>query len=158
MTRICNLPALLALAAVTTLPACSMFGGGDSNNTRTRANYPTQSYASAAPNYNESSSAQSARLTPDTIRSVQQTLKQDGMYRSRVDGVWGPGTEAAVRDYQQQHNLNATGRLDQSTLASLNLGGSEQSPNNEQYGGSSPPNYSNPPNNNTNPPNTGTTH
>jgi peptidoglycan hydrolase-like protein with peptidoglycan-binding domain len=53
---------------------------------------------------------------------VQQTLKQDGMYHSRVDGVWGPASQAALRDYQQQHNMNATGQLDQQTLASLNLG------------------------------------
>jgi peptidoglycan hydrolase-like protein with peptidoglycan-binding domain len=35
----------------------------------------------------------------------------------------GPATEAGVRSYQKQHNLNATGQLDGDTLASLNLGG-----------------------------------
>ena len=65
-------------------------------------------------------------MTPDTVRQVQQTLQQQGLYKSRVDGVWGPGTQAAVRTYQQQHNMNATGQLDQDTLASLSGGGNEQ--------------------------------
>ena len=65
----------------------------------------------------------------------------------------GSRHEFAVRSYQQQHNLNATGRLDADTLASLNLGpnqnyGSAQpQPNDQRYGSNNPPpDTSNPPN------------
>src|SRR5215472_18652823 len=47
------------------------------------------------------------------------------MYKGQVDGVWGPQTKSAVRQYQQRHNLTATGQLDSQTLAALNVG-SEQ--------------------------------
>ena len=80
------------------------------------------------------------------IRSVQQSLQQGGLYQGRVDGVWGPSTQAAVRGYQQQHNMNATGQLDQATLAAMNLGpaqnNAQEQPANQTYGS----NYNPPPN------------
>jgi len=137
-----NLAALLALSSVAALPACSMFGGGDDSGRSSRASgssYSSQSYATA-PNYSTQpqQSMASTEMTPDMIRSVQQTLAQEGMYRGRVDGMWGPATQAGVRSYQQQHNMNATGQLDQDTLAAMNLGGSQnsaqQQPSSQRYG------------------------
>jgi peptidoglycan hydrolase-like protein with peptidoglycan-binding domain len=120
-----NLAAILALSSVAVLPACSMFGGGGGGHQASTAAPATQSYA-ATPNYNSSqagtSGTQTGELSPSMIRKVQQNLKQAGLYNARVDGVWGPQTEAAVRDYQQQHNMNATGELDQQTLDAMNLG------------------------------------
>jgi len=134
MIKARNLAALLALSSVAALPACSMFGGDDSSRT-SRSSYSSQSY-SAAPSYASGQMMGTTELTPDMIRSVQQTLAQDGMYRGRVDGMWGPATQAAVRSYQQQHNMNPTGQLDQDTLAAMNLGGGQR------YGS----NYNAPPN------------
>ena len=148
-----TLAALLALSGLAALPACSMFGGGSSNTSRPSAattSAPSSGYT-ASPNYNAGAPAgtmQSAELTPDTIRGVQQTLQQDGMYRGRVDGVWGPGTQAGVRSFQEQHNLDATGKLDQSTLSAMNIGSSQ----NSAPGSDSAPNYSPPPGANNNPP------
>ena len=159
MTKIRNFAALLALSGVAVLPACSMFGSDNSSSRSSRASYSSQGYA-AAPNYNTASQAPAApELTPDMIRNVQQALQQDGKYQGRVDGVWGPGTQAAVRTYQQQHNMNATGQLDQDTLAAMNLGvaPNAQQPGSQRYGSNSAPNYDPPPNGNTNPPNTNTT-
>ena len=159
MIKIRNFAALLALSGVAVLPACSMFGGDNSSSRSSRASYSSQGYA-AAPNYN-STSQMAPELTPDMIRNVQQALQQDGTYRGRVDGVWGPGTQAAVRTYQQQHNMNATGQLDQDTLAAMNLGAApnnaQQQPDSQRYGSNSAPNYNPPPNGNANPPNTNTT-
>jgi peptidoglycan hydrolase-like protein with peptidoglycan-binding domain len=131
MTKACNLAALLALTGIAALPACSMFTGDD-HGTRTSnsAGATSQSYA-AAPNYSPPppTTPQRTEMSPDTIRGVQQNLKQAGLYRGRVDGVWGPATEAGVRNFQQQHNLNATGQLDQDTLTAMNLGnGANQQP------------------------------
>jgi peptidoglycan hydrolase-like protein with peptidoglycan-binding domain len=63
---------------------------------------------------------------------VQSRLQQAGDYNGRIDGQWGPATEAGVRTYQQQHNLNPTGQLDSNTLAALNLGGARQTYGNAQ--------------------------
>jgi peptidoglycan hydrolase-like protein with peptidoglycan-binding domain len=143
MTKTRTLAALLALSSVAALPACSMFGGNGSSS-RESSRAPSPGYA-AAPNYNAapappSQAAQSAELTPDTIRSVQQTLAQGGMYRGRVDGVWGPGTQAGVRSFQQQHNIDATGQLDQATLAAMNVTGTQGSASDSRrYGSNSAP-------------------
>jgi len=111
---------------------------------------PNQSYA-AAPSYGSGSemtpSTQSAELTPDSIRSVQQALQQDGLYHGQVDGAWGPGTRSAVRSYQQQHNLTVTGQLDPDTMTSINQGPQQQP--NQHDGNNEPPNYNPPPNTNT---------
>jgi peptidoglycan hydrolase-like protein with peptidoglycan-binding domain len=91
---------------------------------------------------------------------MQQALQQDGKYQGRVDGVSGRGTQAAVRTYQQQHNMNATGQLDQDTLAAMNLGAGPnhaQQPGSQRHGSNSRLNYNPPPNGNTNLPNTDTT-
>ena len=108
MIKFRNVAALLALSSVAALPACSMFGGNTSSQ---------QSSASAS---------QSPAVSQAMVQQVQTRLQQAGTYSGRIDGLWGPETEAAVRSYQQQHNLNATGQLDSNTLASLNLGGTNQ--------------------------------
>jgi hypothetical protein len=105
MIKPANLAALLAMSSIAALPACSMFGGGNNSN---HASY---------------SSPQSPALSQNMIQQVQTRLQQAGNYNGTIDGRWGPSTEAGVRSYQQQHNLNATGQLDGDTLASLNLGG-----------------------------------
>jgi peptidoglycan hydrolase-like protein with peptidoglycan-binding domain len=138
MTKTRTLAALLALASVAALPACSMFGGGNSSS-RESSRAPSPGYA-AAPNYNAAPAppTQAAELTPDTIRSVQQTLAQSGMYRGHVDGVWGPGTQAGVRSFQRQHNIDATGQLDQATLTAMNITGTQGSaPDSRRYGSNS---------------------
>ncbi|MBV9266306.1 MAG: peptidoglycan-binding protein, partial [Acidobacteriaceae bacterium] len=47
----------------------------------------------------------------DDIRAAQQALKDKGFDPGPVDGVDGPKTRAAVREYQKQNNLRADGRL-----------------------------------------------
>lgn len=127
MLKVRNLGLLLALSSVAALPACSWFGGGNGGSQSSSAAAPSPNYASAQqPNYSSSAAPQQAEVqqpvTPDTIRQVQQMLKQQGMYRGRVDGVLGPQTQAAVRSYRQSNNL---------TLASLTQGNG-QSYNNQQ--------------------------
>jgi peptidoglycan hydrolase-like protein with peptidoglycan-binding domain len=162
MMKARNLAALMALSSVAVLPACSWLGIGDNNRQTSHAAPASQSYA-AAP---ASQTTTAPELTPDMIRSVQQNLQQGNLYHGRVDGVWGPATQAAVRTYQQQHNMNATGQLDQATLAAMNLGPSQnnaqEQPPNQTYGDNNNPpppnNTNNPPPGNPNPPNANTTH
>lgn len=53
------------------------------------------------------------------LRTSQQELKDRGYYSGPLDGVLGPNTQAALRDYQRDHGLKVTGRLDSRTVGSL---------------------------------------
>jgi len=44
-----------------------------------------------------------------TVADIQATLQRQGIYVGRTDGIAGPGTRAAIRDYQQLHALPITG-------------------------------------------------
>ncbi len=43
------------------------------------------------------------------IADVQQFLKQTGLYTGAIDGIFGPASEAAVMQFQQQASLTADG-------------------------------------------------
>ena len=60
-------------------------------------------------------------LSPQRVRTVQQALNDNGSTID-VDGVWGPNTRRALRDFQQSKGLDATGQLNRETVAALNLG------------------------------------
>ena len=49
------------------------------------------------------------------IYTLQQRLKDLGYYTIRVDGIFGSGTERAVRDFQRVNGLTVTGRADNAT-------------------------------------------
>ena len=52
---------------------------------------------------------------------MQAMLAWGGYYRSDIDGVYGPGTEFAVRAYQVRVGLVVSGRFDVETLAALGM-------------------------------------
>ncbi|WP_232474662.1 peptidoglycan-binding domain-containing protein [Neoroseomonas rubea] len=60
-------------------------------------------------------------LSPAAVRNVQQRLRSLGFYRGGVDGLWGPGTQAAIARFQQGRGLQATGQVNPSTLQALGL-------------------------------------
>jgi peptidoglycan hydrolase-like protein with peptidoglycan-binding domain len=64
-------------------------------------------------------------LSPDSVASVQQKLQTAGVYTGRVDGVWGPDSDAALQRFQQAHQLQATGQLNLATAATLGLDASQ---------------------------------
>jgi peptidoglycan hydrolase-like protein with peptidoglycan-binding domain len=57
----------------------------------------------------------------DIIVNAQTVLLRLGYYRDDIDGVYGPGMNFALRNYQARFGLRPTGRLDVETLASLSL-------------------------------------
>jgi peptidoglycan hydrolase-like protein with peptidoglycan-binding domain len=65
--------------------------------------------------------AQERRLSQEQITRAQEQLKAAGYDPGSVDGVWGPQTEAAVRDFQHQHGLAVSGALDDGTRHALGL-------------------------------------
>jgi peptidoglycan hydrolase-like protein with peptidoglycan-binding domain len=57
----------------------------------------------------------------DAVRSAQQVLKDKGLYSGPVDGISGPLTRKAVRNYQREQNLSPDGHLGSETLSSLGI-------------------------------------
>ena len=55
------------------------------------------------------------------VIGAQTLLARRGYYRDLVDGVYGPGTEFAVRAYQARFEIEPDGRLNMETLAALGL-------------------------------------
>jgi N-acetylmuramoyl-L-alanine amidase len=55
-----------------------------------------------------------------TIRSLQQTLKEQGFYYGTVTGEKSAETTAAIRRYQIRNGLQVTGEINEETLRSLN--------------------------------------
>ena len=66
-----------------------------------------------------------AMASPDVqqrvIADAQVVLARRGYYRSDIDGIFGPGTEFAVRAFQSRSGLLLTGRFDIPTLRALGL-------------------------------------
>jgi hyperosmotically inducible protein len=58
-------------------------------------------------------------VSRDLVRRVQEALKDKGHDPGSVDGVLGPQTQQAIRDFQRAENLPTTGRLDGQTLSRL---------------------------------------
>lgn len=79
---------------------------------------PGTSYSGQAPASPNDSAENTAGRGPAQIMRVQQDLDADGASLA-VDGVMGPGTVAALRNYQQQHGLPPTGQIDGQTFTSL---------------------------------------
>ncbi|HUG76231.1 MAG TPA: peptidoglycan-binding domain-containing protein [Burkholderiales bacterium] len=62
-------------------------------------------------------------LTPEMVTQVQQQLQQEGYAVGAIDGMWGPRTQQGVLEFQQAEGLEATGQLNEETLAALGIGG-----------------------------------
>ena len=77
--------------------------------------YATDEYASA-PNTEQPSSAGDSR-----VNEVQSALAREGYYDGAIDGHFGQGTRKALRRYQRDHGLQATGSIDRAVIQALRL-------------------------------------
>ncbi|WP_170063362.1 serine protease [Albidovulum inexpectatum] len=55
--------------------------------------------------------AAEALLLPEERRAVQEALRWEAHYKGMIDGAFGPGTRAAMRDWQIAHGYEPTGIL-----------------------------------------------
>jgi peptidoglycan hydrolase-like protein with peptidoglycan-binding domain len=61
-------------------------------------------------------------MSPDEyLRKVQQTLNDQGYDAGKVDGKWGPRTSAALRKFQGDHGIEATGQINEQTITALGI-------------------------------------
>lgn len=61
------------------------------------------------------------QLSRQSVRQVQQALKDQGYYDGAVDGIMGVRTRRAIQAYQQEKRLPPTGRIDEQTLKALGI-------------------------------------
>lgn len=63
------------------------------------------------------------------IKEAQRVLKDHDLYQGNIDGIVGPQTRSALRQYQEQQGLEVSGSLDQQTKQALGVSeGAERQP------------------------------
>lgn len=62
-----------------------------------------------------------AFVIKNEIKKMQETLRNKGHYRAKVDGIFGLRTRASIRAYQKAENLPVTGQVDARTADRLGV-------------------------------------
>src|SRR4051812_5464065 len=65
--------------------------------------------------------SQEPNASGSRVSEVQRALARAGYYDGAIDGVLGAGTRRALRNYQRDHGLDATGGINQPLIESLRL-------------------------------------
>ena len=68
--------------------------------------------------FNSGTSSRSA-LSREQLKKVQTALKNQGLYKGKIDGISGKLTNSAVKQFQQKNGLSATGTIDAATEAKI---------------------------------------
>ncbi len=119
----------IATTAIVALPlgACSGLMGNSDNTQRYNtaeaqpaAPAPAHAFANENANANTSVTFDGQRMSHRRVRALQQALNAKGA-SLRVDGIMGPNTRSALRNFQQQKGLQASGAIDQPTERALDL-------------------------------------
>lgn len=61
------------------------------------------------------------------VRKIQEKLKRWGYYSGSVDGIYGSGTESAVKKFQKANGLKADGIAGKATLNAMGIASSSSS-------------------------------
>jgi len=96
----------------------------DSQSKGTMREAPPTTSSMSRDNATDSTGMTGKKAGKASVRQVQEALKAQGHDPGPVDGVMGPQTQEALRDYQHSQNLTETGRLDPQTAGKLGVGGS----------------------------------
>lgn len=74
-----------------------------------------------SPSYSQQAAAgNSQQHDADKVRKVQKQLSEKG-HDVSADGIWGPQTEQALKDFQQAQGIEASGELNEQTLSALGI-------------------------------------
>jgi hypothetical protein len=82
---------------------------------------PAQPQGMQGPSSGQQAAISPSRLNRTEVRHIQQALDTKGFSTRSTDGRWGPETEAALRKFQQQQNIEGNGQLNHETLAALGV-------------------------------------
>lgn len=80
----------------------------------------TPAFAGGSMHGSVSSSSSSPLHDSQTVSQVQQELNLQG-HSLVVDGIHGPKTKSALKEYQRKQGLQASGSVNHQTLASLGI-------------------------------------
>jgi peptidoglycan hydrolase-like protein with peptidoglycan-binding domain len=98
---------------------------GYSNQTGAAAKMPSAPTRQMHKMSSRSTRTSATRVSKSEVKQAQQALREQGLYRGRIDGVLGPKTKTALRNFQRKNGLPATASLDRRTMASLSGGGTQ---------------------------------
>lgn len=119
-------------------PQSQSSGGGQSQNL---ANQPQSGNYQSSNRPSQQRQAQSTvsprSLNRNQIRQIQTALSKAGFDAGSPDGIWGPKSRTALRDFQKNEGMRANDRLTRRELADLGLKGRQIMSN--AYGSSRPP-------------------
>jgi len=90
--------------------------GFESNTAQNRDRYRDNQYSQ-----NNTYINRTYNLTRTDIISLQRSLRAQGYYRGAISGSFTANTRQALIDYQDDHDLAATGRVDRVTAKALGL-------------------------------------
>ena len=110
MTRYFATTALLFLA----VPLSAQQAQTPGARPATATQQPAQQPAAAKPAKHASTMATEAQ-----IKEAQTALAKTGLYKGAATGTMNKEFEAALKKYQTQHKLKATGHVDEATLKAL---------------------------------------
>lgn len=79
------------------------------------------SYSSQSEMSKQQQQAGAVKLDSKRVNEMQKALNEKGYAVGRVDGVVGPQTTNAIREFQRKEGLSATGQPDQQTLKALGI-------------------------------------
>jgi peptidoglycan hydrolase-like protein with peptidoglycan-binding domain len=108
-------------------------GAGDSSAAPTTKVAPKRSSAAGVHSTRTSATARRrmaqpavmhAQLAPTSSRisEIQSALSREGAYQGQPNGRWDAATMDAMRQFQTDHGLNPSGKIDALTLQKLGLG------------------------------------
>lgn len=121
------MPILAGAAMAFSLAACQGMGWGESGSGQSSSMQGSSSYPQSGTSQSASASgggggmAQQQAAAPALVRDVQRSLGSRGYDPGAVDGVYGSGTEAALRRFQRDQNMASSGQIDAPTLMALGL-------------------------------------
>jgi peptidoglycan hydrolase-like protein with peptidoglycan-binding domain len=110
-------PSKLVIAAFALSATAAMAHGNKQTSAQTSGNQASNAAAQSA----DGTSGTAMQQDESSVKQAQQALNDKGFNVGTPDGIAGPKTAAAVKKFQQQQNIGASGQLDQQTLAALGI-------------------------------------
>jgi hypothetical protein len=65
--------------------------------------------------------------SPERYKEIQAALASRGYLKSEPDGKWNAGSSDALKQFQEDHQMQPTGKLTSASLIGLGLGGKSAS-------------------------------
>lgn len=109
----------IAAMASVSLGACTSWLYGE------QESQPTASGGQSAPQAQHAQGAVPKAASERLLRNIQQQLQAKGMDPGPIDGIWGPQTQSALEQFQQDQGIQASGQINADTLAALGITGEQ---------------------------------